>query len=61
MFVEKMGGQISVTSIPYEGTTFLIRLPELPAEPSIKNNEYGEIDNKKIISMMNIEFSDIYL
>ncbi len=61
MFVEKMGGQISVASIPFEGTTFLIRLPELPVESSVNDNECDELDNKRIISMMNIEFSDIYL
>ncbi len=61
MFVEKMGGSITVTSMPYEGTTFQIRLPDRPMEAFTKDNEYGEVDNKRIISMMNIEFSDIYL
>jgi signal transduction histidine kinase len=61
MFVEKMGGSISVTSMPYEGTTFLIRLPDIPMEACTKENEFDEVDNKRIISMMNIEFSDIYL
>ena len=61
MFVEKMGGKISVSSTPYEGTTFLISLPDMPMETLTKDNEFGEVDNKRIISMMNIEFSDIYL
>ena len=61
MFVEKMGGCISAYSIPFEGTTFLVRLPEMSEEANIRENEHDELDNKRIISMMNIEFSDIYL
>jgi signal transduction histidine kinase/PAS domain-containing protein len=61
MFVEKMGGTISVKSVPYEGATFIIRFPVLSAEPSIREKECNEVDNKRIITMMNIEFSDIYL
>ena len=38
-----------------------IRFPVLSAEPSIREKECNEVDNKRIITMMNIEFSDIYL
>lgn len=61
MFVERMGGNISVSSKPYEGATFVVRLPDSKTESFTNEDEYGEVDNKQITQMMNIEFSDIYL
>lgn len=60
MFVERMGGTISVKSKPYRGTTFLVRLPEASAPVNWKEVTNEEGDNRKIVDMMNIEFSDIY-
>lgn len=61
MFVERMGGTISVSSKPYEGATFVVKLPDTGTESITSDDEYGEVDNKRITQMMNIEFSDIYL
>lgn len=60
MFVERMGGTISVKSTPYQGTTFMIKIPDVQAEYNNRDH-CNELDNKNIVHMMNIEFSDIYL
>lgn len=61
MFVDKMGGTISVTSKPYEGATFMVRLPDTSMDACNDECDQSEVDNKRITHMMNIEFSDIYL
>ncbi|AGC67769.1 PAS/PAC sensor signal transduction histidine kinase [Thermoclostridium stercorarium subsp. stercorarium DSM 8532] len=60
MFVEKMGGTISVKSKPFHGTTFLVRLPDTSETADTNDVRYEEGENRKIVDMMNIEFSDIY-
>lgn len=60
MFVERMGGTISVKSKPFEGTTVLVRLPDGPQITNVNGVRYDEEENKKIVDMLNIEFSDIY-
>ena len=60
MFVEKMGGSISVTSTLYNGSVFLVRLPDTQDKCFNCGNDCEEVDNKRIIRTMNIEFSDIY-
>jgi len=60
MFVESMGGTISVKSKPFHGTTFFVRLPDTPGTIHAKEVRYDEGENRKIIDLMNIEFSDIY-
>lgn len=60
-FVEMMGGSISAKSTLYIGSTFLIRLPNIPPKENESDNNYKEVDNKRIINTMSIEFSDIYL
>lgn len=60
MFVERMGGTILVKSKPYEGTTFLVRLPYTSEFLHSKAISYDQCQNKKIEELMNIEFSDIY-
>lgn len=59
-FVERMGGTISVKSTPYQGTTFMIKIPDAQAEENASDH-CTELDNNNIVHMMNIEFSDIYL
>ena len=61
MFVERMGGSISASSTLYKGATFLVKLPDEPIGQHDMTSELETVDNKKIIHMMNIEFSDIYL
>jgi signal transduction histidine kinase len=61
MFVEQMGGSISASSTLYKGATFLVKLPDEPIGQHDMTSELETVDNKKIIHMMNIEFSDIYL
>ncbi|NLM11867.1 MAG: PAS domain-containing protein [Clostridiaceae bacterium] len=60
MFVESMGGTISVKSKPFHGTTFFVRLPDTPGTIHAKEVRCDEGENRKIIDLMNIEFSDIY-
>jgi len=60
MFVEKMGGTISVKSKPFQGTTFLVRLPDAYETKDTTEVSYDDGENRKIVDMMNIEFSDIY-
>jgi signal transduction histidine kinase len=60
-FVERMGGVITAKSTLYEGSTFLIRLPDIPPQKDEGDNFYKEVDNKRITNTMSIEFSDIYL
>lgn len=60
MFVERMGGTISVKSKPFHGTTFLVRFPDTHEVKHVTDISYDEDENKKIVEMMNIEFSDIY-
>lgn len=60
MFVERMGGAIYVKSKPFHGTTFLVRLPDISEPEQMKDVRYDEQENRKIVDMMNIEFSDIY-
>ena len=60
-FVERMGGVITAKSTQYEGSTFLIKLPDVPPQKDESNNLYNEVDNKRITNTMSIEFSDIYL
>lgn len=60
MFVESMEGTISVKSKPFHGTTFFVRLPDTPGTIHAKEVRYDEGENRKIIDLMNIEFSDIY-
>lgn len=59
MFVEEMGGTISVTSKVSEGTTFQVTIPETQKVEGMSEVKYGD-DNRKILEMMDIEFSDIY-
>jgi len=60
MFVERMGGTISVKSKPFQGTTFLVRLPDTAETVQDEENGDDENSSRKIMDMMNIEFSDIY-
>ncbi len=60
-FVERMGGSISVSSAQYEGTTFLVKLPDKNMKQPDFDKEPELVDNKRIVRTMNIEFSDIYL
>lgn len=60
MFVERMGGTISVKSKPFHGTTFLVRIPDTSETMHTKGIKYDDGENRKIVDMMNIEFSDIY-
>jgi signal transduction histidine kinase len=61
MFVERMGGSISASSTLYKGATFLVKLPDESNGQHGMVRELETVDNKKIVHMMNIEFSDIYL
>lgn len=60
-FVEMMGGSISARSTLYSGSAFLIRFPNIPPKEIENDSNYKEVDNKRIINTMSIEFSDIYL
>lgn len=60
-FVDRMGGSISAVSTMYEGSTFSIKLPYSPPKKYEEDEGLKEVDNKRIINTMSIEFSDIYL
>jgi len=45
MFVERMGGTISVKSKPFQGTTFLVRLPD--TAETVQDEENGDDENRQ--------------
>lgn len=59
LFVEELGGTISVTSKIDEGTTFKVIIPTTPNVNGMCDIKY-ENENRKILEMLDIEFSDIY-
>ncbi len=61
MYVERMGGSISVSSAPYKGSTFRVKLPDSPPLQSVVDKKIETVDNNRIIRTMDLEFSDIYI
>ena len=59
LFVEELGGTISVTSKIDEGTTFKVIIPTTPNVNGMCDIKY-ENESRKILEMLDIEFSDIY-
>jgi len=60
MFVDAMGGKISVISEENVGSTFTVTLPDVITECGYENDCLGDLCDNSLIQAIKIEFSDIY-
>ena len=49
-FCQMMGGDVTVSSVPGEGSTFTIKLPAIVSEPEVELHGEGDDDNAGIVS-----------